>query len=86
MAVTFRWPSVVLRKKAGPYSTCKVVSVRSSRLCGLRPWAAPSIWLVYAGFRRNLHLESSLNDLSPGPLNYCSGIFRLCSRLEERHI
>jgi hypothetical protein len=57
-----------------------------SRLCMVRPWADPSIWLVWAGSSRNLHLESSLNDLLVRPLDYCSGIFRLCSRLEERHI
>jgi hypothetical protein len=34
----------------------------------------------------HLHLESSLNDLLVGPLDYDSGIFRLCSPLEERHI
>src|SRR5215208_4549489 len=85
---SLRWqgPSVVLREKPDPCSTCKVVSVRLSLVCELHPWAAPSIWLVKAGFRRNLHLESSLNDLSAGPLDYGSGIFRLCSPLEERHI
>src|SRR5919112_130126 len=77
---------VVLRESPGLYSTCIVVSVRLSRLCELRCWTVPSTWVVWAGFRRNLHLESSLNDPSAGLLDYGSGIFRLCSPPKERHI
>jgi hypothetical protein len=68
VAGIFEWPSVVLGERPGPLSTCIAVSVQLSRLCGFRPWTFTSTWLVGAGSCRNLHLESSLNDLSAAGL------------------